>query len=92
MEYFLAIANSFENNQPTHLVVLIGGCIPPGGGIALEAGTGAYIPCNPMGSPSYRFVYGALSNTRNGALPSCGIDLNNGMNCMILESRTDCRM
>jgi hypothetical protein len=39
MEYFLAIANSFENNQPTHLVVLIGGCIPPGGGIALEAET-----------------------------------------------------
>ena len=71
MEYYLSIAKSFETNQPSHLVILIGGCITPGGGIALEAGTGAYIQCNPMGSPSYRFTYGALSR----ALPDCGMDL-----------------
>jgi hypothetical protein len=92
MEYYLKIANSFESSQPTHLVIMLGGCITPGGGIALEAGTGAYIQCNPMGSPSYRFAYGALSNTRDGALPHCGMDLFNGMNCLFLESRTDCRM
>jgi hypothetical protein len=91
-EYYLSIACLLESSQPSHLVILIGGCITPGGGIALEAGTGAYIQCNTMGSPSFRFAYGALSNSVNGALPHCGMDLSNGMECLYLESRTDCRM
>lgn len=66
-EYYLSIACLLEGFQPSHLVILIGGCITPGGGIALEASTGAYVLCNPMGSPSFRYAYGALSNSINGA-------------------------
>ena len=95
LEYLIHIAQDITQkelvNRPHYVMIIIGECVPPSTGISLEGRTGAYLPyVNQQGCPSFRFIQ-SLAKVGSGALPPCGFDYKNGMNCMFGEARTDCK-